>query len=703
MLSSSYNPSLVLASLFIATLASYTALDLSGRISSAAHQKRRGYWLAGGAASLGMGIWCMHFVGMLSFSLPIPLGYDMGITIFSLVIAVVVSYFTLLLMSVKRLSVKHLAVGGGLLGAGISSMHYMGMHALQMHPAIQYDPLLFAISVLVAMLAATAALWIAYRLRAERGGHRYVWHLAAAIVMGMAIAGMHYIGMAAAGFPDGSICMAAQDISTHWLALATGGTTFSILCITLVLSVLDRRMEARTEEYIASLQNVNEELQYQATHDALTGLPNRVLLFERIQHAIDAAHRGTNLFAIYFIDLDGFKAINDTLGHAAGDAVLKQFAMRLKQSVRKEDIVARLGGDEFVVMVEDIPDVDMAAHIAEKLFNCFHKDFALDYGNLQVTPSMGVALYPEDGQNVDELLSHADAAMYEAKTNGRNGYRFFEASMNEATLRAIEIQRALPAAITDKQFQLQYQPKFDGKTGEILGAEALLRWYHPQLGTVSPTEFIPIAERSGQIGRVGEWVLEEVCRQLRAWDNAGMKTIRIAINLSQVQLRAPRLVEEILGITKHYQISPHMLMFEITETAAMQNAEDTMHTVDRLQQAGFKLAIDDFGTGYSSLSYLQQFGVQQMKVDRSFIRDLTSTAKSRSIVAAIIRLAHSLDMEVVAEGVETSEQLELLQQLECDQTQGYLLARPMDGSSFIDLLNGGEQSRVCVPEAMAPP
>jgi diguanylate cyclase (GGDEF)-like protein len=695
MLSSSYNLPLVLASLFIATLASYTALDLSGRIFSAAHQQRRGYWLAGGAASLGMGIWCMHFVGMLSFSLPILLGYDMSITIFSLLIAVVVSYFTLLLMSAKQLSAKHLIVSGCLLGAGISSMHYMGMHALQMHPAIQYDPLLFTTSVLVAMIAATAALWIAYRLRAERSGHRYGWHLAAAIVMGMAIAGMHYIGMAAASFPNGAICMAAQDISTHWLALATGGTTFSILCITLILSVLDRRMEARTEEYITSLQNVNEELQYQATHDALTGLPNRVLLFERIQHAIDAAHHGTNLFAIYFIDLDGFKGINDTLGHAAGDAVLKQFAIRLKRSVRKEDIVARLGGDEFVVMVEDIPDVDMAAHIAEKLFSCFHEDFALDYGNLQVTPSMGVALYPEDGQNVDELLSHADAAMYEAKTNGRNGYRFFETSMNEATLRSVEIQRALPAAIAGKQFHLQYQPKFDGKTGEILGAEALLRWHHPQLGTVSPAEFIPIAERSGQIARVGEWVLEEVCRQLRAWDNAGMKTIRIAINLSQVQLRAQRLVEEILSITKRHQISPQMLMFEITETAAMQNAEDTMHTVDRLQQAGFKLAIDDFGTGYSSLSYLQQFGVQQMKVDRSFIRDLTSTAKSRSIVAAIIRLAHSLNMEVVAEGVETSEQLELLRQLECDQTQGYLLAKPMDGSRFIALLNGEEQDRIC--------
>ncbi len=486
--------------------------------------------------------------------------------------------------------------------------------------------------------------------------------------------------------------MAARDISTSWLAFATGGTTLSILCITLVLTVLDRRMEARTAAYIRSLQNVNEKLQYQATHDALTGLPNRVLLFERIQHAIDAAHRRTNLFAIFFIDLDGFKGINDTLGHAAGDILLKQFAVRLKLSVRKEDTVARLGGDEFVVMVEDLPDTDMAAHIAEKLFNCFQEEFELGQTRLRVTPSMGVALYPEDGQNVDELLSHADAAMYQAKSNGRNGYRFFESAINAATLRAIAIQRALPAAIVNNQLHLHYQAKFDGKTGEVLGAEALVRWDHPQLGAISPGEFIPIAERSGHIGNVGQWVLEEACRQLRAWQDEGMKTVRIAINLSPVQLRAPHLVEEILSTTQRFEISPHMLMFEITETAAMQNAEETMRTIERLQNAGFEMSIDDFGTGYSSLSYLQQFGVQEMKVDRSFIRDINLTPKSRSIVAAIIRLAHTLDMKVVAEGVETAEQLQMLRDLECDQTQGYLLARPMEASGFIALVNSKEHA-----------
>ena len=439
MLTASYNSSLVLASFFIAILSSYAALDLSGRISSAANRERRRWWLLGGAASMGVGIWCMHFVGMLSFSLPIALGYDVGITVASLIIAVVVSYFALKLMSKRHMSRARLLTSGGLLGVGISSMHYLGMEALRMHPFIQYDPWLFSASVLIAIVAATAALWIGYRLGSDKGKRQFALRLTAASIMGIAIAGMHYTGMAAAGFPEGSVCLAAGagNLSSIGLALAAAGTTLGILTITLILTILDGRMEVRTNAFITSLQDVNEKLQHQATHDTLTGLPNRILLFERIRHAIDAADGRVAHVAIYFIDLDGFKAVNDTLGHAAGDALLQQFAQRLQHSVRKEDIVARLGGDEFVVMVEGIPDVGMAAHIAEKLFNCLKEDFVLEQGSLRMTPSMGVALYPDNGKTVDELLTRADAAMYEAKTHGRNGYRFFEASMNAATMRAI--------------------------------------------------------------------------------------------------------------------------------------------------------------------------------------------------------------------------------------------------------------------------
>jgi diguanylate cyclase (GGDEF)-like protein len=628
----------------------------------------------------------MHFVGMLSFSLPIPLGYDLSITSISLVIAILVSYFALDLVTRGSLSVVRLGISGTLMGFGIAGMHYTGMAAMKMHPGIQYKPLIFALSILIAVVAATAALWIASTLRSNKIKRVFVWRVGAALIMGCAIVGMHYTGMAAADFPVGSVCMASSGISTNWLAITIAGSTFSILTITLVLSVLDARLQVKTTAYVQSLKSVNEKLQYQAMHDALTGLPNRVLLFERIQLAIDSSERTQKQFALYFIDLDGFKAINDSLGHATGDSVLKELACRLKNAVRKEDIVARLGGDEFVVMVGNIPDAGMASHIAEKLFECFKTPLVPDQATLPISPSIGIAVYPDDGTTVDDLVNHADTAMYEVKASGRNNYRFFEASMNVAMKRTIEIQRSLSAAIGNGEFFVQYQPKFDCAHGQLLGAEALLRWQHGTLGLISPAEFIPIAERTGQIIELGRWVIDEVCRQMHAWQNAGLKHLKVAINLSQIQLRSSSIVDDILDITAIHDISPSLLMFEITETVAMQDAETTMSAIRRLQDAGFELAIDDFGTGYSSLSYLQQFGVQQMKVDRSFINNLTTNEKGQSIVAAIIRLAHSLNMEVVAEGVETEAQLALLKELKCDQTQGYLLGRPMGVPEFMVLM-----------------
>lgn len=686
LLEPTYSLPLVFAALCIATLASYTTLDLAGRISALGKSSQRRWWLAGGAMSMGLGIWCMHFVGMLSFSLPIPLGYHVGITAVSLVIAVLVSYFALDLVTHGGLSPARLGISGTLMGIGIAGMHYTGMAAMQMAPRIRYKPIIFALSILIAIVAATAALWIASTLRSNKIKRVFLWRMGAALIMGFAIVGMHYTGMAAAEFPLGSVCMAASGISTNWLAVTIAGSTFSILTITLVLSVLDARLQVKTTAYVQSLKTVNEKLQHQATHDALTGLPNRVLLFERIQLAIDSAERTQTQFALYFIDLDGFKAINDSLGHAAGDGVLKELAFRLKNVVRKEDIVARLGGDEFVVMVGNIPDAGMASHIAEKLFECFKTTLIPDQASLPISPSIGIALFPDNGTTVDELVNHADAAMYEVKTSGRNNYRFFEASMNVAMKRTIEIQRSLAAAIGKGEFFVHYQPKFDCADERLLGAEALLRWQHSMLGLISPAEFIPIAERSGQIIALGKWVIDEVCRQMQTWQRAGLKPLKVAINLSQIQLRSPGIVDDILETTGIHGISPSLLMFEITETVAMQDAEATMAAIRQLQEAGFELAIDDFGTGYSSLSYLQQFGVQQMKVDRSFISNLTTDEKGQAIVAAIIRLAHSLNMEVVAEGVETEAQLTLLKALKCDQTQGYLLGRPMGISQLSALM-----------------
>jgi len=680
----SYNPLLVLLSLLVATLASYTTLDLAGRIGRLANPRYRRYWLLGGAFSMGTGIWAMHFVGMLAMSLPIPLGYEPWITAASLGIAIGVSYLALTLVTGSGLGLRKLIKGGVLMGLGIAAMHYSGMQAMQMFPAIDYNPWVVALSVAIAIAASITALWIAFTLQADDLSHLLLRRVGAASVMGLAITGMHFTGMAAAHFGAGSICLAAEDIDPHWLAALILLGTVAILAITLVLSVLDARMEQKEASYTSSLRAANEELQHQAMHDALTGLPNRVVLHDRIVHAINSAERHNSRFGVFFMDLDGFKAVNDSLGHRAGDLLLRELAQRLRAALRKQDLVARFGGDEFVVLVEDLNEASSATTVAGKLFDCFAEDFDLKEAGMMVSPSIGIALYPENGLTVEALLRNADSAMYEAKTAGRNTYRFFEPAMNQAAQRTMQMQRGFSAGLRENQFYLDFQPKFDTVRGGLLGLEALLRWHHPELGQLPPDEFIPIAERAGQISRLGHWVVEEACRTILAWDARGAVPVKVAVNLSVNQLSSPHLAEEMHAIVQKHGVAPARLMFEITESVAMHDSEANMRAIRKLQVLGFDLSIDDFGTGYSSLSYLQKFAVGQLKVDRSFVNALDrNDEKSLAIVSTIIGLAHSLKMEVVAEGVETNEQLAMLSEMKCDQVQGFLLGRPLGADAVL--------------------
>lgn len=692
MLPITYNFSLVALSVLIAFMASYTTLDLAGRIAALGQGRYRSVWLVGGACAMGLGIWSMHFVGMLALSLSIPLGYDWAITAGSLVVAILVSYFALDLVSGPSLSPTKLIGGGVLMGVGIAGMHYAGMAAMRMAPVVVYNWWLVLFSVAIAVLASTAALWIAAILRDSPSRLRGLGRVGAAWVMGLAIAGMHYTGMAAVSFPLGTICGAASGLSANWLAVTVAIMTSNILVITLVLSLLDARLQLRTDDYTASLEGAHARLAYQTSHDALSGLPNRLMLTSLIEQSIDTCARAGTRFAVYFIDIDGFKSINDSMGHAMGDRVLGELAGRLRRAVREADVVARFGGDEFVVLVDELTSnmagITMADQVAEQLLGCFDADFGLLDTSMTISASIGVSLYPDDGETMEDLLKHADAAMHAVKSGGRNDYRFFEAAMNVAGLRAMQIRRELRHAIDNDQLFIHYQPKFACGSTIIVGAEALVRWRHPVFGLISPAEFIPVAEQSGQIMPIGRWVIERVCMQLDAWQRTGLLTVKIAVNLSQYQLRSATLVEEIVATAARYGLAPCSLMFEITESIAMQNPAETMRTILKLQLAGFDMAIDDFGTGYSSLSYLQQFSVRQLKVDRMFVDGLGSHAtKGASVVAAIINLAHSLDMEVVAEGVETTEQLAVLAAMGCDQIQGFLLARPLDSQVFIDLVN----------------
>jgi len=680
MLASSYNPLLVLLSLFVAILASYTALDMAGRVVTA--QGRAAFsWLIGGAVAMGVGIWSMHFVGMLAFSLPIPLGYDVSITLASLAIAIAASAFALWLVSRRELPWRRLAGGALLMGAGVAGMHYTGMAALRMEPGIQYDPATFVLSVVIAVLASGAALWIAFHLRRQSQRVRAL-RAGAAVVMGVAIVGMHYTGMGAAEFPVGSVCSAAHTgASADWLALVIIVVTLAVLAIALIISVLDMRMEARTAVLATSLAEANQELAYLALHDNLTKLSNRLLLEDRLSQAIRAADRDKRRFALMFMDLDGFKAVNDVYGHHVGDLLLIDMAQRIVERVRQQDTVARVGGDEFVVLAQvDTPED--AGTLADALLEVVREPFMAAGHELRISTSIGIAVYPGDGTNQRDLLTNADAAMYHAKGLGRNAYSFFEPSMNANVHQQLQLVQDLRRALERNEFVLHYQPKFDAPNGPIMGVEALVRWQHPVRGLVPADQFIPLAEKAGLIVPLGTWVLDEACRQMAQWRREGHTAWTIAVNLSAPQFGHAALIDTVRDTLARHALDPSCLTLEITESTAMRDADASLHILQQLDAMGVRISIDDFGTGYSSLLYLKRLPASELKIDRGFVRDLAHDTEDAAIVSAIVALGQTLNLRIVAEGVETTEQQAFLTRLGCDMLQGYLLGRPMTAEAL---------------------
>ena len=677
----SYSPSLVVISLCVAILASYTALDLTGRLATA--KGRAAYlWMSGGALAMGMGVWSMHFIGMLAFSLPIQLGYDVTLTVLSLVVAVLSSGFALWLVSQRSLPLRMLLLGAVIMGAGISCMHYTGMAAMRMQPGIQYDPLLFGLSLLIAVGASMAALWIAFRLRRSTPYVRQI-RGGAAVVMGVAIVGMHYTGMAAANFPDGSFCGAFDTgLSGDGLDYLVLITTLAVLAVALLTSVLDARLEARTAELARSLTLANQELTQLALHDTLTGLPNRTLLADRIDQAMSKVTEHGGCFALMFIDLDGFKPVNDAFGHHTGDQLLKEVALRLRGHLHSQDTLARIGGDEFVLLVE-LEDPDDAVNVAAKQVNLVSRAFRVAEQSLQISASIGIVLYPGNGSDQHELLRNADAAMYHAKSAGKNGYSFFDVSMNSNARLQLQLLQDLRTAVEEKQFRLFYQPKFDAVGRHAIGAEALVRWEHPTLGLLLPDRFITLAEKTGLIIPIGEWVLEEACRQMREWVDKGHGDWRIAVNLSAIQFCHAGLVDSVAAALARNDLTPNNLTLEITETTAMHDADASLCVLQRLSDMGVDLSIDDFGTGYSSLMYLKRLPANELKIDRGFVRDLEQDSDDAAIVSAIVALGQALGLRIVAEGVETDRQQDFLTRLGCDSLQGYLLGQPVPAERFL--------------------
>jgi diguanylate cyclase (GGDEF)-like protein len=443
-----------------------------------------------------------------------------------------------------------------------------------------------------------------------------------------------------------------------------------------------RERTAKLEAEVDQRRRAEERLKYLALHDGLTGLANRNLLRQRMAKIVDQVVADDQVGAVIFIDLDRFKNVNDTLGHRVGDMLLKEVAKRLTGAVRSCDVVARLGGDEFVIVAGPLDERGDAETIAQKVHDSLQQPIRVQQHELFATPSIGIALFPRDDISPDALVQMADAAMYQAKSEGRNTTCFFDPTMTASTEHYLRTESSLRKAIDRREFEPYYQPIVDLRSGACVSLELLVRWQHPELGLVSPATFIPIAEDSGLVARIGALVLESACRQFTGWREMGFDVPRFALNLSALQFRDPRHIEAISGTLAAHGMASTQIELEITETALMQDGEQTLAILQSLSAAGFSLSVDDFGTGYSSLSYLKRFPVGKLKIDKSFIQDMTKDPNDEAIVRMIIALAKTLRIATVAEGVETVAQSEALRRLGCDFAQGYLFARPLSAAQL---------------------
>ncbi len=439
---------------------------------------------------------------------------------------------------------------------------------------------------------------------------------------------------------------------------------------------------------ITERKQAEQRLSFLAQHDALTGLPNRLLFTDRLQQTMIEAERHQRLAGVAFLDLDSFKNINDSLGHEIGDTALVAVAERLREALRPGDTVARLGGDEFAIILSDIAKMEDTPMIAQRILEIFTEPFQIDGREMFISTSLGVTLFPMDGKDAETLLRNADTAMYRAKVHGRSTCQFYTAAMTQRANDDMALEGALRHAVARKELLLHYQPIVDLNTGHILGVEALMRWQHPQLGLIPPNRFIPLAEESGLIVPLGNWALREACAQTRTWRKAGFKDLYVAVNLSSRQFREPDLAQSIAQVLTETGVEGIHLVLELTESMLLSNIENTTHMMQELDAKGVRFAVDDFGTGYSSLSYLKRFPIDVLKIDQSFVRDISTDPDDAAIVRAIITMAHSLDMRVVAEGVETPEQLHFLRANHCDAMQGYYFSTPLPAEQLTELIKG---------------
>lgn len=679
MLEASYNPILVLCSVALAVLASYTALAIAARI--VVERERAGSaWLWVGASITGFSLWGMHFVGLLAFHLPLPWGYGRLATLVALLIAIAFAALALWLMTQAGLARWERALGAIIVGTGIAGMHYTGLEAVRLSPESKFSLPLVVVSFLAAILAAGFGIWRAtvHHKQPVRSSLR-VWE---ACAMGLGLSAMYYTGMASAMQPlEGGPAPAQLAVSTDGLAAAIIMLALVLSLAALKLSASYAQTSAKSQQLASSLEVASARLSYLNSHDSVTGAVNRRMFDRRLGAAIEQNRASGGTLALLVIDLDSFKAVNEAYGYPMGDEVLMNAAQRLTSAVSAEDTFARLGGDEFVAIVH-LKRPAYASHAADALVQALRQPMMVAGQEIRISASVGIAVYPHDGVDPHALMTKAEAAKGHAKHLGRDRYVFFEPSMNAGSSRHLFIMEQLRLAIENGDLRLFYQAKVKASTGERVGVEALLRWQHKELGFVPPDEFIPLAEQTNLILPLQAWVLDEACRQLARWDQQGVSVKTVAVNISALQFEQLDFVDSIAAALKRHGLHPNRLVLEITETTAMRQAAESTKIMRRLYAMGIGISIDDFGTGYSSLLYLKRFPARELKIDRGFISELEPESEDAAIVAAILALAHSLHLSVVAEGVETEAQRALLADLGCDVLQGYLTGRPAPPWTF---------------------
>lgn len=667
-----FNPLLVALAVLVCAGGSYTVFVCFGR-ALASRGRFRWFWLAAICVSFGADVWTTHFIAMLAYMPALPFVYGFGRTACSILIAIFGSAipFGYLILRPGRFGV----IAGSGLGLVIGAMHFTGMSAMNTFGRGLYDPAFGLSGLAVGIVMSGAAIAAARR---PGGRHSLV---VASLCLVLAICGLHFIAMGGFSLAPPSAGAALADhasiatlIGTEWLALAVAGISCIILIATFATAVTDRR--------IGALQaHEADMLRYQARHDETTGLPNRLFLRECLAEAARAAE-GRRGFAILSIDLDRFKLVNEIYGREAGDCLLLQAVARMRNLLEMADVVARIGGDKFVVLRRSEAHAQAAMALAERLIRALEEPFAVDGHSIAIAASVGVALSPPEAGTGEAVLLDAETALRHARMQGGGRAFLFEAEMRRQQEARRQLEYDFRLAIESRQFILHYQPLFDSDTLALIGFEALVRWQHPTRGLVSPADFIPFAERSGLINRLGLWVLETACAETARWPDP----LRISINISPVQLRSGDLVGAVGAALEKSGLPARRLELEVTEGALIENPAQARSILSRLKDMGAQITIDDFGTGYSSLSYLRHFPFDRIKIDRSFLEHLEEDSDALLIVRAIINLGHSLRVGVLAEGVETPGQLQLLRKQNCDQLQGYLLGRPVPVTSATALV-----------------